>query len=173
MLKSILNNYHWGNNLNVLVAEDNLFTIQQYKHVLEKNGYSVTTARDGEECMQKYNEAFLSVDTESIESGPFDVVLIDNNMPKKSGAEAVREILERCPNQRVIFASAYNINSILSAPGVLKDSVEVLQKPFSLNTMIAKIQTKWENYMYAILDTYFASFRSFSNSSSVITFCSS
>ncbi|GBF24644.1 chemotaxis response regulator protein-glutamate methylesterase [archaeon MnTg01] len=128
--------------MNVLVAEDNLFTIQQYKHVLEKNGYSVTTARDGEECMQKYNEAFLSLDTESIESGPFDVVLIDNNMPKKSGAEAVREILERCPNQRVIFASAYNINSILSAPGVLKDSVEVLQKPFSLNTMIAKIQTK-------------------------------
>ena len=128
--------------MNVLVAEDNLFTIQQYKHVLEKNGYNVTTARDGEECMQKYNEAFLSVDTESIESGPFDVVLIDNNMPKKSGAEAVREILERCPNQRVIFASAYNINSILSAPGVLKDSVEVLQKPFSLNTMIAKIQTK-------------------------------
>ena len=128
--------------MNVLVAEDNLFTIQQYKHVLEKNGYSVTTARDGEECMQKYNEAFLSRDTESIESGPFDVVLIDNNMPKKSGAEAVREILERCPNQRVIFASAYNINSILSVPGVLKDSVEVLQKPFSLNTMIAKIQTK-------------------------------
>ncbi len=128
--------------MNVLVAEDNLFTIQQYKHVLEKNVYNVNNARDGEECMQKYNEAFLSVDTESIESGPFDVVLIDNNMPKKSGAEAVREILERCPNQRIIFASAYNINSILSAPGVLKDSVEVLQKPFSLNTMIAKIQTR-------------------------------
>ncbi len=55
MLNSILNNYHWGINLNVLLAEDNLFTIQQYKHVLEKNGYNVTTARDGEECMQKYN----------------------------------------------------------------------------------------------------------------------
>ncbi len=128
--------------MNVLVAEDNLFTIKQYKHVLEKNGYNVTTARDGEECMQKYNEAFLSLETESIESGPFDVVLIDNNMPKKNGAEAVREILEICPNQRIIFASAYNINSILSAPGVLKDSVEILQKPFSLNTMIAKIQTQ-------------------------------
>jgi hypothetical protein len=25
----------------------------------------------------------------------------------------------------------------------LKESVEVLQKPFSLNTMIAKIQTRW------------------------------
>lgn len=128
--------------MKVLVAEDNLFTIQQYKHVLEKNGYDVTTAQDGEECMKKYDEAFLVLDTEFLESGPFDVVLIDNNMPKKSGAEAVREILDRCPNQRIIFASAYNINSILSTPGFLKESVEILQKPFSLNTMIAKIQTK-------------------------------
>ena len=128
--------------MKVLVAEDNLFTIQQYKHVLEKNGCIVTTARDGEECMKKYNEAFLTLDTESLESGPFDVVLIDNNMPKKSGAEAVKEILERCPNQRIIFASAYNINSILNAPGILDGAVEVLQKPFSLNSMIAKIQTK-------------------------------
>ncbi len=128
--------------MKVLVAEDNQFTIQQYKHVLEKNGYNVTTAQDGEECMKKYDEAFKKIDTESIESGPFDVVLIDNNMPKKTGAEAVTEILERCPNQRIIFASAYNINSILSAPGILDGAVEVLQKPFSLNTMIAKIQTK-------------------------------
>jgi len=124
------------------VAEGNLFTLQQYKHVLEKNGYVVTTSQDGEECMKKYDEAFLALDTESLESGPFDVVLIDNNMPKKSGAEAVREILERCPNQRIIFASAYNINSILSAPEILNKSVEVLQKPFSLNSMIVKIQTK-------------------------------
>ena len=126
----------------VLVAEDNLFTIQQYKHILEKNGFEVTTAQDGEECMKKFDEAFLKLNPESLESGPFDVVLIDNNMPKKTGAEAVKEILGRCPNQRIIFASAYNINSILSAPEILKGHVEVLQKPFSLNTMIAKIQTK-------------------------------
>ena len=126
----------------VLVAEDNLFTIQQYRHILEKNGFEVTTAQDGEECMKKYDEAFLKLNPEALESGPFDVVLIDNNMPKKTGAEAVKEILGRCPNQRIIFASAYNINSILSAPEILKGHVEVLQKPFSLSTMIAKIQTK-------------------------------
>lgn len=128
--------------MKVLVAEDNIFTIQQYKHILEKNGCTVTTAQDGEECMKKYDEAFLELDAESLELGPFDVVLIDNNMPKKSGAEAVREILGRCPNQRIIFASAYNINSILNAPEILNGAVEVLQKPFSLNTMIAKIKTK-------------------------------
>lgn len=128
--------------MKVLVAEDNLFTIQQYKHILEKNGCTVTTAQDGVECMKKYDEAFLTLNPESLESGPFDVVLIDNNMPKKSGAEAVKEILGRCPNQRIIFASAYNINSILNAPEMLNGHVEVLQKPFSLNTMITKIQTK-------------------------------
>ena len=126
--------------LNVLVAEDNLYTIQQYNRILEKSGYAVTIARDGEECVQKYNEALNEF--ESRDSDPFDVVLIDNNMPKKSGAEAAKEILEKRPSQRIIFASAYDINSILDAPGIIKDSVEVLQKPFSLNTMITTIQSK-------------------------------
>lgn len=129
-------------SLNILVAEDNLFTLQQYKRILEKNGCSVTVAYNGEECMQKFNEAFLTLNPERIETGPFDAVLIDNNMPKKSGVEAVKEILERCPKQRIIFASAYNISSLLNAPEMLKDSVEILQKPFSLNAMICKIQTK-------------------------------
>ncbi|HXV66972.1 MAG TPA: response regulator [Nitrosopumilaceae archaeon] len=128
--------------LNILVAEDNLFTLQQYKRILEKNGCKVTIAYNGEECMKKFNEEFLKLNPDEIETGPFDVVLIDNNMPKKSGVEAVKEMLERCPKQRIIFASAYNISSLLNAPGVLKESVEILQKPFSLNSMICKIQTK-------------------------------
>ena len=128
--------------MNVLVSEDNLFTIQQYKHILEKNGCKVTIAHDGEECIQKFDDAFVTLDPESLESGPFDVVLIDNNMPKKNGVEVAKEILERSPKQRIIFASAYNIDSILNAPGILMESVEILQKPFSLNAMIAKIQTR-------------------------------
>ena len=126
--------------MKVLVAEDNQFTIQQYKNVLEKNGHEVIVAYDGEDCMRKFDESFLKLDPEMLETGPFDVVLIDNNMPKKSGAEAAKEILARCPKQRIIFASAYNISSILNAPEVLTESVEILQKPFSLNTMISKIQ---------------------------------
>lgn len=128
--------------MNILVVEDNLFTIQQYKHILEKKGCKVTIAHDGEECMQKFDDAFVMLDLASVESGPFDVVLIDNNMPKKNGVEAVKEILKRSPKQRIIFASAYNIDSILNASEAVKGAVEILQKPFSLNTMIAKIQTR-------------------------------
>jgi CheY-like chemotaxis protein len=128
--------------LNVLVAEDNLFTVQQYKHILEKKGCKVTIAHDGEECIQKFDDSFLKLDPALVESGPFDVVLIDNNMPKKNGAEVVKEILKRSPKQRIIFASAYNIGSILNASEAVMGDIEILQKPFSLNTMISKIQTK-------------------------------
>ena len=79
---------------------------------------------------------------DSLDSHPFDVVLLDNNMPAKNGAEVAKSILDKNPNQRIIFASAYDIDSLLKAPGKIKESVEVLQKPFSLSTMISKIENK-------------------------------
>lgn len=127
--------------LNILIAEDNAFTVSQYTKILEKNGHSVTVARDGQECLEKYTHELGKKEFESLDKNPFDVVLLDNNMPKKSGVEVAKEILDKRPNQRIIFASAYDINSLLKAPGTIPESVEILEKPFSLNTMMSKIQT--------------------------------
>lgn len=127
--------------LNILVAEDNVFTATQYTKALEKNGHKVTIATDGEECLQLYDNELTKSEFDSLEKNPFDVVLLDNNMPKKSGVEVAKEILDKRPNQRIIFASAYDINSLLKAPGSIPETVEVLEKPFSLNTMISKVQT--------------------------------
>ena len=126
--------------MNVLVAEDNLFTAKQYSKVLEKHGHEVTITRDGNECLEKYNKTVNEFD--SLDTHPFDVVLLDNNMPAKNGAEVAKSILDKNPNQRIIFASAYDIDALLKAPGAIKKSVEVLQKPFSLSTMISKIENK-------------------------------
>lgn len=125
-------------SLNILVAEDNAFTASQYTKILEKNGHRVQVAKDGEECIEAYEKALSEFET--LDKNPFDVVLLDNNMPKKSGVEVAKEILDKRPNQRIIFASAYDINSLIKAPGNLPSSIEVLEKPFSLNTMISKIQ---------------------------------
>jgi CheY-like chemotaxis protein len=126
--------------LNILVAEDNAFTATQYTKALEKNGHRVTITRDGQECLEVYTGELAKTEFESLDKNPFDVVLLDNNMPKKSGVEVAKEILDKKPNQRIIFASAYDINSLLKAPGSISESIEVLEKPFSLNTMINKIQ---------------------------------
>ena len=128
--------------MNILIGEDNLYTIQQYNRIFEKNGFNVTIARDGEECVQKYKAALEKNEMRSIDSDPFDVVIIDNNMPKKSGAEAAKEILDRRPKQRIIFASAYEIGSLINVSEKIKETVEVMRKPFSLNAMVAKIQNR-------------------------------
>ena len=118
--------------MKVLVAEDNLFTANQYNKILEKNGHEVTMTRDGTECIEKYQEGHSE----------FDVVLLDNNMPIKNGAEVAQTILEKEPEQRIIFASAYDIDSLLRVPKNLKKCVEVLQKPFSLNKLLCTVEKK-------------------------------
>ena len=126
--------------MNILIAEDNLFTAKQYNKVLEKNGHSVTLTSDGKECLKKYEESISEFD--SLDTNPFDVILLDNNMPAKNGAEVAKTILDKNPNQRIIFASAYDIDALLKVPNKVKESVEILQKPFSLSTMLSKIENK-------------------------------
>ncbi|MEM3008047.1 MAG: response regulator [Candidatus Nitrosotenuis sp.] len=126
--------------MKILVAEDNVFTATQYTKALEKNGHQVIVARDGQECLEVYAGELSKSEFDTLDKNPFDVVLLDNNMPKKSGVEVAKEILDKRPNQRIIFASAYDINSLLKAPGTMPESVEMLQKPFSLNAMINRIQ---------------------------------
>lgn len=126
--------------LNILVAEDNKFTAMQYKMALEKEGHKVTLAKDGSECVEKYVSELGKSEFESIETHPFDLILLDHNMPKKSGAKAAKEILSKKPKQKILFASGY-LKSFIgdqTGDGVL-NKLDVIEKPFSLSMLIRKI----------------------------------
>lgn len=127
--------------MNILIAEDNAFTSKQYKIALEKNGHTVSLTKDGVECIDEYvNEAQYSELFRKDQSPPFDVVLLDHDMPRKNGAEVAKEILERRPNQRILFLSAYG-QGILNNIGELRDdTVQIIQKPFSLSFLLRKVQ---------------------------------
>jgi len=127
--------------MNILIAEDNAFTSKQYKTVLEKNGHTVTLTKDGIECLDEYvNEAQYSELFRKDKSPPYDVVLLDQNMPRKNGSEVAKEILDRRPNQRIIFLSAFG-QGILGDIGELKDdTVQIIQKPFSLGFLLRKVE---------------------------------
>jgi CheY-like chemotaxis protein len=60
-------------------------------------------------------------------------------MPKKSGSEVASEILNVKPTQRIVFASAYALSGNSNTKN-LEDKVSYLQKPFSLNAFVQKIQ---------------------------------
>ncbi|MFB5597780.1 MAG: response regulator [Nitrosopumilaceae archaeon] len=127
--------------MNILIAEDNAFTLKQYKLALEKKGHTVSLTKDGVECIDEYvNEAQYSELFRKDKSPPFDVVLLDHDMPRKNGAEVAKEILERRPNQRIIFLSAYG-QGILNNIGELRDdTVQIIQKPFSLGFLLRKVE---------------------------------
>ena len=58
------------------------------------------------------------------------------------GAEVAKSILDKNPKQRIIFASAYDIDSLLKVSDSVKEYVEILQKPFSLSAMVSKLENK-------------------------------
>lgn len=119
-------------SLNILIAEDNDFTALQYNRILEKVGHKVVIAKDGEECLKKYNDEKKKNEYKMLGESPFDVVVLDQSMPKKSGKEVAKEILKNTPNQRIIFASAYALGKESETTPNFKENVEFLQKPFSL-----------------------------------------
>jgi two-component system, cell cycle response regulator CpdR len=126
--------------LNILVAEDNKFTAMQYKIALEKAGHKVTVVKDGDECVQKYISELGKTEFESIGTHPFDLILLDHNMPKKTGSKAAKEILAKKPRQKILFASGYLKSFIGDQTGdSVLDKLEVIEKPFSLSMLIRKI----------------------------------
>ena len=122
-------------SMKVLIAEDNQYTALQYDKILQKYGHEVTVAKDGQECLEKFNDKSNQKEFLAIEKNPFDVVVLDQSMPKKTGSQVAEKILEQKPGQRIIFASAYGMTAEKNSES-FKDRIEFLQKPFSLGKFV-------------------------------------
>jgi CheY-like chemotaxis protein len=125
--------------LNILIAEDNKFAARQYKLLLEKNGHHVVTTEDGSECVQKYKEQLKKTEFDSLDDSPFDVVILDHNMPKKTGAKAAKEILAKNPNQKILFVTGYQRWAVEDETDDLIEKIILLEKPFTLSQLERKI----------------------------------
>ena len=125
--------------LDILAAEDNQFAGLQYKKIFEKHQHSITIARDGEECVELYKK---KLEYSHDGSEPFNVVLLDFIMPKKNGVRVAKDILELRPSQKIIFVSAFGNGVLDDAMAILKDSVEIIQKPFSLEFLVKKLENR-------------------------------
>ena len=136
--------------MKILIAEDEQAISMQYQIVLEEKGHLVTITNNGEECMNVYRSA-LGLSASNDENGepitdqaspPFDVVILDYGMPRKDGLAAAIEILELCPSQRIMFASAYTAETLVNAVKNLHKVVELLHKPFDLEYFVDAVEDK-------------------------------
>jgi len=81
----------------ILFAEDEVLIAESTALILETLGYSVTVARNGEEAIQKFLELQEQI----------DLLLLDMNMPQKSGKDIFEELKSLNPNLKVVLASGY------------------------------------------------------------------
>ena len=88
--------------MKVLLVEDEVDLSDEIKLFLERNNHSIITTATGELGL----EAYLSkLDDES--NPPFDIVILDYQLPGINGMKVAVDILTKCPEQRILFASAY------------------------------------------------------------------
>lgn len=132
--------------MNILIAEDEKDIALLYKKVLEARNHQVTVTSNGEDCLKSYHDVFqemISSDTRSMQRQlPFDVVLLDYKMPQINGMEVAKEILAVNSHQRIIFASAHVKEILEDSIKQLKQVVELMQKPFTINKLIDTIEDK-------------------------------
>lgn len=86
-----------GGNETILVIEDEEMLLDIVRSFLVPKGYSVFTARDGEEGVRVYSEHKASI----------AMAIVDLGLPKMSGELVVSRIMSMDPAMRVIIASGY------------------------------------------------------------------
>jgi DNA-binding response OmpR family regulator len=112
----------------LLLVEDEQLLRQLVAQFLRGEGFAVVEAADGAEGVERFSD-----------SGPFDLVLLDLNLPVFSGVEVCRRIKRRRPEQRVMICSAailHDHETALQALGV----GHYLTKPYRPDDLIAHIQ---------------------------------
>lgn len=132
----------------ILIAEDETAISLQYRIILEERGHDTVVTENGVDCLKVYRDAlresensskFQAVRTLPLKA-PFDLVILDFRMPMKDGLETAKEILELCPGQRIIFASAFVAETLREAAKSLHQIVELLQKPFGLDYLVEIVE---------------------------------
>jgi len=132
--------------MKILVAEDEVSIQLVYQLALEDKGHHVTITDNGEDCVKLYEKTLQELPESSEDflrqNPPYDAIIMDYRMPKMDGIDAAKIILKRNPHQRIIFASAYVLNTLQESVKQLHAIVELLQKPFEMDELIDIVEDK-------------------------------
>ncbi len=121
----------WAGGGHLLLVEDEDPVRMVAERALTRAGYTVTTARDGEEGLEKF-ELSLADGAEK-----FDLVVSDVVMPGLEGPGMAREIRKLAPTLPVLFMSGYAEEQLRNQIDLA--DVHFLPKPFSVQQISDKV----------------------------------
>jgi DNA-binding response OmpR family regulator len=113
--------------MRVLVVEDHRELAATIAVGLRREGMAVDIAFDGEQALRQ-----------SVRE-PYDVILLDRNLPKRHGDEVCRALVARGSNARVLMLTAADtIESRVEGLGLGAD--DYLSKPFAFAELVARVR---------------------------------
>ncbi|MCL6562436.1 MAG: response regulator [Firmicutes bacterium] len=115
--------------MKVLVVDDAAFMRMRLKKLLEDQGYEVVEAQNGREALERYQDAQPAL------------VLMDITMPEMDGIEAVRTLIERDPDARVVMVSALGQQAMVLA-AIQAGAKDFIVKPFQPDRVLTAV-AKW------------------------------
>jgi len=113
----------------ILVVEDEVNLRRLTRQFLDNQGYTVLEAADGAAAVQ------ICV----AHQGIIHLMLTDVIMPGMNGRELAQRVSEIRPNMKVLYMSGYTENAI-GHNGTLDAGITLLQKPFTLHALKAKVR---------------------------------
>ena len=110
-----------GGGETILLVEDRPELRTTTRRVLERLGYKVIEAEDGEDALARYR----------VERGRIDLVLSDVAMPKLNGPALLRAVRETDPGMRFLFTSGFSETDI-AMRSLLGPEVPFIAKPWAV-----------------------------------------
>ena len=113
----------------VLLVDDEAVVRKICMSILEKIGYRVLSAKDGQEAIELYRN----------NKDEIDIVLLDMIMPNMSGGEVYDHLKEINPEVKALLLSGYSIDG--EATEILNQGCDgFIQKPFDIKKLSAEIR---------------------------------
>lgn len=123
-----------GENQTVLVADDDLQVRSVINIILNKSGYRVIEAENGEAAVQQFRK----------NPDGIDLLVLDIVMPRMNGLDAYEEIRKLRPDVKVIFISGYTAD-VIDQKGAGYEDLNIVAKPISPNNLLLKIRETLAN----------------------------
>ncbi|CEN77572.1 response regulator transcription factor [Paraclostridium sordellii] len=112
--------------MNILVADDELSMLKIIEAYLKKENFSVLTASDGEEALEKFYE------------NKIDLAILDWMMPNIDGIEVCKQIKEKSDTKVMILTAKGQVDDEIDALNIGAD--DYIKKPFDPRLLIIRVK---------------------------------
>ncbi len=110
----------------VLLVDDEAMVRDLGRAILTRAGFRVLTADDGVEAVEAFERHRAEI----------DLVVLDVTMPRMSGRDALRHILDLDPAARVLFSTGFSEEDLASVDG----AIGLLSKPYRPQDLITAVR---------------------------------